>query len=195
MNDLMIDLETMGNKPNAPIVAIGAVFFNPMTGELGPQFYTAVNLASELAAGAVPDGDTINWWLKQSSEARAAITNDEAKPIAEALDALTNFVTHSCEQPKYLKVWGNGAAFDNVILREAYQRCSKAPCWNWFNDLDVRTMVNLGRRVGFDPKRDLPFDGERHNALADAVHQAQYVSLIHQRVIPMPDEGSENEPG
>ena len=56
-------------------------------------------------------------------------------------------------------------------------------------------MVNLGRRVGFDPKRDLPFDGERHNALADAVHQAQYVSLIHQRVIPMPDEGSENEPG
>lgn len=138
MNDLMIDLETMGNKPNAPIVAIGAVFFNPMTGDLGPQFYTAVNLASELAAGAAPDGDTINWWLKQSSEARAAITSDEAKPIAEALDALTNFVTRSCEQPKYLKVWGNGAAFDNVILREAYERCSKAPCWNWFNDLDVR---------------------------------------------------------
>lgn len=32
MNDLMIDLEAMGTKPNAPIVAIGAVFFNPMTG-------------------------------------------------------------------------------------------------------------------------------------------------------------------
>ncbi|EMB7753700.1 TPA: 3'-5' exoribonuclease [Serratia marcescens] len=44
-------------------------------------------------------------------------------------------------------------------------------------------VVNLGRRVGFDPKRDLPFDGERHNALADAVHQAQYVSAIHQRLL------------
>lgn len=183
MNDLMIDLETMGNKPNAPIVAIGAVFFDPATGELGQQFYTAVNLASELAAGAVPDGDTINWWLKQSSEARAAITDDQAKHISETLQALTNFATRNSDQPKYLKVWGNGAAFDNVILRGAYERCGVPPCWNWFNDLDVRTMVNLGRRIGFDPKRDMPFDGERHNALADAIHQAQYVSAIHQRLL------------
>lgn len=183
MNDLMIDLETMGNRPNAPIVAIGAVFFNPMTSELGPLFYTPVNLASELAAGAVPDGDTINWWLKQSSEARAAITGDEAKPIAEALDALTNLVTRSCEQPRHLKVWGNGAGFDNVILRGAYERCSMVPCWNWFNDRDVRTIVELGRVGGFDPKRNMPFDGERHNALADAIHQAKYVSAIYQRLL------------
>jgi hypothetical protein len=54
MNNLMLDLETMGNKPNAPIVAIGAVFFDPATGELGPQFYTAVNLASELAPAPFP---------------------------------------------------------------------------------------------------------------------------------------------
>jgi len=184
MNNLMIDLETMGNKPNAPIVAIGAVFFDPATGELSKlKFYTAVNLASELAAGAVPDGDTINWWLMQSSEARAAITNDQAKPIAGALNALSSFVALSCERPKYLKVWGNGAAFDNVILRGAYERCGVAPCWNWYNDLDVRTMVSLGRQIGFDPKRDLPFDGERHNALADAIHQARYVSAIHQRLL------------
>lgn len=32
MNNLMIDLETMGKKPNAPIVSIGAVFFEPETG-------------------------------------------------------------------------------------------------------------------------------------------------------------------
>ncbi|QHA89794.1 3'-5' exonuclease [Serratia rhizosphaerae] len=184
MNDLMIDLETMGNKPNAPIVAIGAVFFVPETGVLGPQFYTTINLASDLAAGAVPDGDTINWWLRQSSEARAAITSDEAKPITEAIDSLTHFVSRNCEQPNYLKVWGNGAAFDNVILREAYARCGRAPCWQWFNDLDVRTLVRLGRRVDFDPKRDFPFEGERHNALADAIHQARYVSAIWQRLLP-----------
>jgi hypothetical protein len=34
----MIDLESMGKKPNAPIVSIGAVFFNPQTGELGQEF-------------------------------------------------------------------------------------------------------------------------------------------------------------
>lgn len=35
MQHLMLDLETMGKKPNAPIVAIGAVLFSPRTGEIG----------------------------------------------------------------------------------------------------------------------------------------------------------------
>ncbi|MEL5347214.1 3'-5' exoribonuclease, partial [Serratia nevei] len=47
---------------------------------------------------------------------------------------------------------------------------------------DVRTIVELGREVDFDPKRDMPFDGQRHNALADAIHQAKYVSAIYQRL-------------
>ncbi|EKP6427779.1 3'-5' exoribonuclease, partial [Escherichia coli] len=33
---LMIDIETMGTNTNAPIVVIGAVFFDPQTGEIGP---------------------------------------------------------------------------------------------------------------------------------------------------------------
>lgn len=183
MNNLMIDLETMGNKPNAPIVSVGAVFFEPETGELGPELYAAVDLKSEVALGAVPDADTILWWLTQSSEARAAITG-EAMPIRDALSELSAFAALNSASPKYLCVWGNGASFDNVILRAAYERCQMPPCWSWFNDLDVRTIVKLGRAVGFDPKRDMPFDGERHNALADAIHQAKYVSAIYQRLIP-----------
>ncbi|EMF5685335.1 3'-5' exoribonuclease, partial [Escherichia coli] len=45
-------------------------------------------------------------------------------------------------------------------------------------------IVTLGRSIGFDPKMDMPFDGERHNALADARHQAKYVSAIWQKLIP-----------
>lgn len=59
VNHLMIDLETMGNKPTAPIVAIGAVFFDPKSSELDAEFYVAVNLASAMDQGATPDGDTI----------------------------------------------------------------------------------------------------------------------------------------
>ncbi|MBJ5080118.1 3'-5' exoribonuclease, partial [Salmonella enterica subsp. enterica serovar Corvallis] len=54
MNNLMIDLETMGKKPNAPVVSIGAVFFDPQSGEIGPEFYTAVSLESAMEQGAVP---------------------------------------------------------------------------------------------------------------------------------------------
>jgi exodeoxyribonuclease VIII len=35
MTHVMVDLETMGNNPEAPIIAIGAVFFDPGTGKTG----------------------------------------------------------------------------------------------------------------------------------------------------------------
>lgn len=111
MNNLMVDLETMGNKPNAPIVAIGAVFFEPTTGELGQQFYTAVNLASDMAVGAVPSGDTINWWLMQSSEARAAITTDAAVTINVAICELSAFVRQHGEDPKISQSVGEWGLF------------------------------------------------------------------------------------
>ncbi|KNL73629.1 3'-5' exonuclease, partial [Salmonella enterica] len=109
MNNLMIDLESMGKKPNAPIVSIGAVFFDPQSGDLGQEFYTAVNLESAMEQGAVPDGDTILWWLRQSSEARSAICVDDAMPISSALSELSYFINQHSDNPKYLKVWGNGA--------------------------------------------------------------------------------------
>ncbi|HFO0272694.1 TPA: 3'-5' exonuclease [Enterobacter asburiae] len=184
MNDLMIDLESMGKKPNAPIVSIGAVFFNPQTGELGQEFYTAVSLESAMDQGAVPDGETILWWLKQSPEARSAICVDDAMPITDALSELSHFIHRHADNPKYMKVWGNGATFDNVILRGAYERAGRICPWAFWNDHDVRTIVTLGRSVGFDPKRDMPFIGDVHNALADARHQAKYVSAIWQKLIP-----------
>lgn len=168
MNHLMIDLETMGSKPTAPIVAIGAVFFDPQSGELG----------------AIPDGDTILWWLKQSSEARAAICTDNTLTISAALSELSTFISRNSENPRYLKVWGNGATFDNVIIRASYERAGKVCPWPFWNDSDVRTIVLLGRQLDFDPKVNMPFDGIAHNALADARHQAKYVSAIWQRLLP-----------
>ncbi|MFS6936166.1 3'-5' exonuclease [Klebsiella oxytoca] len=188
MNHLMVDLETMGNKPAAPIVTIGAVFFDPQTGDLGAEFYVAVNLASAMDQGATPDGDTILWWLKQSSEARAAICTDDTKHIAEALSELSSFISRNSDNPRYLKVWGNGANFDNVILRSAYDRAGQTCPWQFWNDSDVRTMVLLGKKLGFDPKRNMPFDGVAHNALADARHQAKYISAIWQKLLPSSDE-------
>lgn len=184
LQNLMVDLETMGANPKAPIVAIGAVFFDLATGNTGPSFYTAINITSEMDLGATPDGETILWWLKQSQQARAAITDDNALSITEGLSAFNAFVASSGCDTKTLKVWGNGAPFDNVILRSAFSRASIPEFWRWSNDRDVRTIVDLGKAVGFDPKKDYPFAGERHHALADAIHQVGYVSAIYRKLIP-----------
>lgn len=122
--------------------------------------------------------------MKQSAEARAAICIDDVMPISDALSELDHFIIRNADNPKYMKVWGNGANFDNVILRGAYERSGQLCPWAFWNDHDVRTIVTLGRTIGFDPKRDMPFDGDMHNALADARHQAKYVSAIWQKLIP-----------
>ncbi|EPE3473292.1 3'-5' exoribonuclease domain-containing protein, partial [Escherichia coli] len=51
---LMIDLETMGKNPDAPIISIGAIFFDPQTGEMGPEFSKTIDLET---AGGVIDRD------------------------------------------------------------------------------------------------------------------------------------------
>ncbi|ENL0634102.1 RecE family exodeoxyribonuclease, partial [Escherichia coli] len=78
---LMIDLETMGKNPDAPIISIGAIFFDPQTGDMGPEFSKTIDLET---AGGVIDRDTIKWWLKQSREAQSAIMTDEI-PLDDAL--------------------------------------------------------------------------------------------------------------
>ncbi|EIF7408287.1 3'-5' exoribonuclease, partial [Escherichia coli] len=51
---LMIDLETMGKNPDAPIISIGAIFFDPQTGDMGPEFSKTIDLET---AGGVIDRD------------------------------------------------------------------------------------------------------------------------------------------
>ncbi len=181
---VMVDLETMGKKHNAPIVAIGAVVFDPATGSIGESFYKVVCLESSVNWGAVIDPSTVIWWLKQSSEARSAIVNDDAIPLLDALLQFREFVSDNVAGgSKKAQVWGNGASFDNSILRSSYDCIAEDYPWEYWNDRDVRTMVELGHAINYEPQKAIPFEGERHNALADAIHQARYVSAIWQRLI------------
>nr|WP_318526653.1 3'-5' exoribonuclease [Escherichia coli] len=176
---LMIDIETMGKNPNAAIISIGAIFFDPQTGDMGPEFSKTIDLDT---AGGVIDRDVIKWWLKQSREAQSAILTDEI-PLDDALLQLREFIDENSGE-FFVQVWGNGANFDNTILRRSYER-QGIPCpWRYYNDRDVRTIVELGKAIDFDARTAIPFEGERHNALDDARYQAKYVSAIWQKLIP-----------
>ncbi|NWP54521.1 exonuclease [Escherichia coli] len=176
---LMIDLETMGKNPDAPIISIDAIFFDPQTGDMGPEFSKTIDLET---AGGVIDRDTIKWWLKQSREAQSAIMTDEI-PLDDALLQLREFIDENSGE-FFVQVWGNGANFENTILRRSYER-QGIPCpWRYYNDRDVRTIVELGKAIDFDARTAIPFEGERHNALDDARYQAKYVSVIWQKLIP-----------
>ncbi|MCZ9211521.1 3'-5' exoribonuclease [Escherichia albertii] len=176
---MMIDLETMGKNPDAAVISIGAIFFDPQTGDIGPEFSKTIDLDT---AGGVIDRDTVKWWLKQSREAQSAILADEI-PLDDALLQLREFIDENSGE-FFVQVWGNGTSFDNVILRRSYER-QGIPCpWHYCNDRDVRTIVELGGAMDFDARTAIPFEGERHNALDDARYQAKYVSAIWQKLLP-----------
>ncbi len=180
---LMVDLETMGSSPDAPIVSIGAVYFDPSTGNTGAEFYQVVSLESSMSFGMKPDASTIQWWLKQSSEARSAILVDGAMGLREALELLADFIAENAANGSHtVQLWGNGCSFDNVILRRAYALTETPFAVPFWNDRDVRTMVELGKSVGINPRFDIPFEGDMHNAFSDARHQVKYVSAIWQRL-------------
>ncbi|TPC97804.1 exonuclease, partial [Escherichia coli] len=125
-NHLSVDLETMGKNPDAPIISIGAIFFDPQTGDMGPEFSKTIDIDT---AGGVIDRDTIKWWLKQSREAQSAILTDEI-PLDDALLQLREFIDEN-SGGFFVQVWGNGASFDNVILRRSYVR-QEIPCpWRY----------------------------------------------------------------
>ncbi|EOF2948151.1 3'-5' exonuclease [Citrobacter freundii] len=178
MKHLMIDLETMDNKPTAAITAIGAVLFNPETGEIGETFYRRVSLASSVDYDCTMGADTVLWWLRQSSEARSEMINDANCPLDTAISDLFHFISELTDA-HHLQVWGNGASFDNVILRHAANKVGLlSPMWNYWNDRDVRTVNALAKDLGLNIKNIIKFEGTPHHALYDAIHQAKLVSYV-----------------
>lgn len=178
MNHVMVDIETLGTRPTSVILSIGACYFDPSTGQIGNEFHMYLDRADCERLGMTTDPSTLAWWARQGEDAQAAI-EEGAKNAATAHHALTclgNFLH------KDVQVWGNGATFDNVIIKHAYEKCGMMVPWAFWNDRDVRTIVELGQQIGLDPKRDMPFQGVKHDALADAKHQAAYVSVIWQRL-------------
>ncbi|MFR9656419.1 MAG: 3'-5' exonuclease [Rikenellaceae bacterium] len=152
-NNVMLDLETAGKTKNAALVSIGAVFFHPASGEIGKGFYIPVKLASSMYYGLEVDGGTIEWWMRQNDEARAVFNDENRAPLKEALNQLNNFIREN-SQDEDVQVWGNGPAFDNAIIATAFDKTFIKPAWKYSKERCVRTMVELGRQIGIDPKYD-----------------------------------------
>tara|TARA_B110000196_G_C20890767_1_gene541176 strand:+ start:144 stop:701 length:558 start_codon:yes stop_codon:yes gene_type:complete len=178
MNDVMLDIETLGNGSNAALVSIGAVGFDLSTGELGAEFNMKIDIETSTKYGDM-DASTIKWWFKQSDKAQQ-VFNARAFGLNTVLRKFTMWLADNFDE-KYVKVWGNGSGFDNVILANAYKSTNMIIPWKHWNDRDVRTIVDLGRAIkNIDPKATMQFEGIQHDALDDAKHQAKYVSAIFQ---------------
>ena len=171
MLDVMLDLETMGNGPDAAIVAIGAVGMDLRNGTLGLEFYETINLESAVASGGKMDAATVSWWMQQSDAARAEFSGGDVAD--DVLYRFWGFLTENSDE-ETLRVWGNGADFDNVIMATTLSRHDFKPPWKYSNNRCFRTVRKLFQDITFD------YSGTRHRAIDDARNQALHLIKICQ---------------
>ncbi len=176
LGHLMIDIETMGNKSNSVICSIAAVEFDLKTGATGRVFNRKIRIDSCLKAGLKVDGSTLEWWMMQSQEARESLFKNGFDGVNDLSYVLRDFFDF-VESLNALKVevWGNGARFDLGLLENAFNALNMAAPWKHWNERDVRTLVSFAPQI----KKDTPFSGVKHDALADCYHQIKYSSIIY----------------
>jgi exodeoxyribonuclease VIII len=168
--DIMIDLETLATTPDAAILTIGAVKFDPFGDDVNDpkctKFYTRVDLDSCDKIGLVTNDDTIAWWANQSKEAQdEAFGENDRVDIVDAMTQLYKF----CWGAK--RVWSHGAGFDVIICEHIFRKIGKAIPWSFWEVRDTRTLFD----IGINPNRPPVL---KHHALEDAWNQAVGVQNV-----------------
>ena len=181
MTHVMVDLETLATSSNALILSIGAVKFDPTGDEISEKFHVGIDLASLPlnSYGLDIEAATVLWWLDaQRAAGREALEAVPKADIASVLEGFGMWLDNARGEipfkgsPPSVKVWGNGASFDNVILRNAYTKLGMDAPWKFWDDRCYRTFKNLA------PSMKTERMGAYHSALDDAVTQASHMQKI-----------------
>ena len=67
MSSIMLDLESLGTRPDCAILTLGAVKFDEYTpGSIGETLYHRIDVDEQLALGREVQEDTLAWWAQQA---------------------------------------------------------------------------------------------------------------------------------
>ena len=173
MTHCMIDLETLHTCPNAIILTLGGIKFNPYSDtEPYDQIYVKIDIDNQSELGRQSSDDTLSWWSKQPEKAKnEAFDVNNRLLLSDSLTKLTKWVWGADT------IWGHGYGFDLTILEDAYRSCDMAIPWNFWQVKDSRTLFSLCK---VDPRKSMQTD--LHNALADAYYQAKGVQIAYKEL-------------
>ena len=176
--DLMIDTETAGLPHTGALLSIGACFFDLHTQTIGPTFNRTIHLASSVKHGGTMDPGTVLWWLRQDPKAQKGVAYN-GEPIDLVLNDFSKWIAEHC-RVEDVRPWGNGASFDLTIVSGAYKRLGIDEPWAFWNQRCFRTVRNQHPSVAYEPGEK---GDDAHNALVDAIFQAQHMFKIKQSLM------------
>lgn len=167
----MIDLETLSTRPDAVILSLGAIKFNPYTqDDPHDPLYFKVDVDSQTSMGRHVMEDTLDWWTKQPEHIREdALGEDDRMDLNYTVNAINKWAVGVDI------FWCQGPLFDYAILQNLYAQLNRPAPWQYWAIRDSRTLFSLYRETGI-PKVDA------HNALADCDYQAKKVQRYYKKL-------------
>lgn len=192
LKHIMMDLETRGTVPGCAGISIGCVEMDFVKLELGREFYTVVSLPDSLEHFLEEDPDTVEWWEKLKAKSPEAgklleeCNHPDAPGLVAAMESLNDWLKDIGAGVRSTRLYGNGADFDNPILRVMYQAAKVQPFGSkagFFGGRCYRTLKSLDELFGpafAAPK--LERTGVYHHALDDAKTQALHLMDIVRKV-------------
>ena len=167
---LMVDLETLAVSPDAVVLSLGAVHFDPYTTGYSDSIYFKIDLDDQDRFGRAIDPNTLDWWSKQDPAIMEEAFSMEGRiPLEKAMDRFHKFAW-GCDA-----FWSHGSIFDIAILENIYRQLEKPLPWNFWQIRDTRTVFDLG----VDP--EMP-SNSKHDALQDAIRQAIGVQNVYRKL-------------
>ena len=165
-----IDIETLGTSPDAVVLTIGGIKFDPTADDgLHSEFYYRIDADEQIEMGRSVMESTLEWWEKQSEEVKAEALEPTGRvPVEETLKALNKWLVGVD------KLWCQGPVFDIVILENLYRSIDLHHNWSFWNIRDSRTLFSLMPK---DPRKEMNFSA--HNALADAIVQSLCIQKVY----------------
>ena len=170
--DIMLDIETLGTRPECVILTLGAVKFNPfdIDVEPGPGLYMRIDVDEQLALGREVQEDTLQWWMNQAEDVREEALGESDRV---SLDTMYKDLNRFLVGAK--NIWCQGPAFDMVILENIYRQCGWPTPWQFWQIRDSRTLFGVHGDPRVKGKVGL------HNALEDCVSQAKGVQQVYHK--------------
>jgi DNA polymerase III epsilon subunit-like protein len=177
MNNLMIDIETLGVRPGAAIASIAIVPFDPNAGKVADEmFFATIDVKGQKEYSMHQEIETVEWWLSQPEEIRAVSFPDKPDfdDLSLALEKVQEYVLRT---GKDVKVWSHGASFDIPILSEAFYSTGLTIPWHFKNIRDTRTLLDFAAQQGYGVNWETP---NKHDPRADVYAQAKAICVVSQ---------------
>ena len=174
----VLDFETLSTEHNAALLSIGAVIRDFNNGTQVDTFYANIIPQSSIDAGLHVSESTKAWWTKQGSAAQDVLSVDQ-RPLRDVLnDFATWLKKHGVEY-----AIGNGPRADNQWLESACKALGMSSPVKYWGDLDMRTLTFIGTHILILPHWHSTFKGVKHNALHDAINEAEFCNNVIQQLI------------